>query len=90
LLLLLYRQLQRNNCWTIKFVSLKLILAFNLSACRQRHTEVCEFKANLVHKVGSTLARASQWNIVSKNIILKKGVSKKHISKFWLSAKWII
>jgi hypothetical protein len=43
---------------------------------RQRKADLCEFKACLVYRVSSRIARATQRNPVSK----KKGGGKKYIS----------
>lgn len=34
---------------------------------KQKQIELCEFKASLVYKLISRTARATQWDLVSKN-----------------------
>jgi hypothetical protein len=36
---------------------------------RQRHVDLCEFKASLIYRVSSRTAKATQRNLVSKNKI---------------------
>ena len=43
---------------------------------RQRQEELCEFKASLVYKGSSRMARATQRNPVSKNKIMTKVLSR--------------